>query len=70
MNDKTMLRKSRVDMHLCAMLGSYELVDKWWNSPNRAFAMSTPDQIWQTGEDGQKEVAAYVYNHSLGAPYS
>jgi len=36
--------KSRCDRVLLALLGSQDLVDGWWTSPNRAFDGETPLQ--------------------------
>lgn len=30
---------------LMAMLGSTKLIDKWWNSPNKAFNGMTPNEV-------------------------
>lgn len=38
--------KQRCDALLNAMLGSSELVDNWWNSPNKAFNGETPDVVF------------------------
>jgi uncharacterized protein (DUF2384 family) len=45
---------------LKALLGSDELVSRWWNSPNRAFDDQTPDDLWHTNKGRIK-----VYNYLL-----
>lgn len=50
-------------------LSRQELIDSWWHSPNKAFEYKTPDEVYQTGEDGRKQVANYILGF-LGAGYS
>ena len=35
---------------LYALLGSNELVQKWWESPDRAFDEMTPNEMWNRDE--------------------
>jgi hypothetical protein len=42
------------------MLGSDQLVEHWWNNPNRAFDMQTPSQ---TFEQNKAQVVRYVLNY-------
>lgn len=35
--------KDRLNEILFSMLGSQELVERWWTTPNRAFDMQTPE---------------------------
>ena len=42
---------------LLILLGSQELVNKWWNSPNRAFYKEYPRNAYQKD---RKDVEAYV----------
>jgi hypothetical protein len=46
-----------LDEMLLAMLGSKELVEKWWNSPNRAFGYDTPEQAFR---DRPNNVVMYI----------
>lgn len=39
---------------LHALLGSDELVQKWWSSPNRAFGDITPIEMWDRDKDRVK----------------
>lgn len=46
-----MLDKNRLNSILFACLGSDELVDKWWDSPNKAFDMITPNEMLDLNPD-------------------
>lgn len=37
--------KDKCDIMLMAMLGSQEMVDRWWKSPNHAFNRLTPLEV-------------------------
>jgi len=39
---------------LHALLGSNELVQKWWESPNKAFGDITPIEMWDRDKDRVK----------------
>lgn len=52
--------KLKLNKILFALLGSDELVSKWWNSPNKAFDLKTPYEMWET-DDGKKRVIEYIY---------
>lgn len=54
---------------LLSFLGRYELVDIWWHTPNKAFEMKTPDEIYQSGIEGRKQVSNYLYAQ-LNGDYS
>ena len=58
--------KSNVNQYLYAMIGRPELIDLWWDKPNKAFDMKTPDEVYQTGVDGRKQVYDYVRGCSDG----
>jgi hypothetical protein len=40
---------------LYALLGSDELVKKWWVSPNRAFGDISPIEMWNRDKDRVKK---------------
>jgi hypothetical protein len=44
------------------MLGSRELVNKWYESPNRAFDLKPPIQLIESGDVGRAQVYKYVLN--------
>lgn len=49
--------KTALNECLMAMLGSEELVEVWWKSPNKAFEMMTPNAVWEEDYD---RVRSYV----------
>lgn len=51
-----------LDRLLFQMLGSQELVELWWSSPNKAFDGDIPDDIFHS--DRRAEVISYIYKHS------
>ena len=55
--------KVSLNKYLYALLGRQELVDQWWESPNRAFEGRTPNEVYWSGEDGRKQVAKYIINN-------
>jgi uncharacterized protein (DUF2384 family) len=52
---------------LKALLGSDELVQQWWASPNRAFDGEIPDDLWTTNS-GQNRVYSYLLDQ-MEAPH-
>jgi hypothetical protein len=52
--------KSDINHYLQSMIGRSELVDGWWDSPNKAFDGKTPDEVYQTGAEGRLSVYQYV----------
>lgn len=44
---------------LLSLLGSQELVDSWWQSPNKYFGYDTPQQAWNTEPE---KVTDYIMN--------
>ncbi len=61
--------KLTLNKALFAMLGRYELVDQWWETPNKAFDGKTPNEVYWSGEDGRKQVAKYIIDN-LNPGYS
>ena len=49
-----MLVPEKYDRILYALLGSNELVQKWWSSPNRAFDDITPYEMLNRDKDRVK----------------
>lgn len=45
----------KYDRILYALLGSNELVQKWWASPNRAFDDISPIEMWDRDKDRVKK---------------
>jgi hypothetical protein len=44
----------KYDRILYSLLGSQELVQKWWASPNRAFGDISPIEMWDRDKDRVK----------------
>ena len=55
--------RSVINKYLFAMLGSTELVSRWWSSPNKAFQSKTPEEMYTTDPD---KVLSYVLGASDG----
>jgi hypothetical protein len=49
------------------MLGSTELVYKWWDSPNKYWEGNTPASVFEMGEAGRHEVYNYIMWHIYGS---
>jgi hypothetical protein len=58
--------KNKLDSILFAMLGNNELVEKWWDSPNKAFDMITPKEMLDLNHEC---VVNYILNHAFGGAY-
>lgn len=56
--------QNTINKYLFAMLGSAEMVEKWWVSPNKNWNGDTPLAVYDRG--GQEEVMAYVQMCSEG----
>jgi len=52
---------------LKALLGSDDAIVRWWNSPNRAFDMETPDDLWHSSS-GRNRVYSYLLDQ-MEAPH-
>jgi hypothetical protein len=53
-------KKRKLNIMLFAMLGSDDLVNKWWESPNLAFESKTPNQMY---EEDEQQVIDYVLSY-------
>lgn len=51
-----------LNRHLFALLGSYDLVNRWYESPNRAFNEQRPIDLITATEETRKQVYKYVFN--------
>jgi hypothetical protein len=49
-----MVTPDKYNRILYALLGSDELVKKWWKSPNKAFGEATPNEMWDRDKDRVK----------------
>ena len=54
-----------LNTHLLSLLGTQHLVDKWWESKNKAFEEKSPEEVWEM-EGGKEIVANYVMWQSYG----
>jgi uncharacterized protein (DUF2384 family) len=52
---------------LKSLLGSDQMVAKWWASPNKAFDGETPDDLWHTSK-GKNKVYSYLLDQ-MEAPH-
>ena len=64
--NENLTSKTVINRYLFAMLGVQSLVENWWHIPNRNWNGKTPDEIYQSGPDGQKEVCNYVLRSAEG----
>jgi uncharacterized protein (DUF2384 family) len=53
-----------LNAYLYAMLGSTSLVDRWYESPNRAFELKRPIDVILSGNVGKAQVYKYVLNYA------
>lgn len=51
---------------LDALLGSNDVINRWWVSPNKAFNDNTP---FDTYQDHPEQVTKYLFDQ-IGTPYS
>ena len=51
---------------LRALVGSDELVKTWWESQNLNFNLKTPQEVFDSGEDGQMSIMNYLSEHCYG----
>ena len=49
--------KQRLNVFLFSLLGSHELVDRWWTLPNKHWDMRTPDDVLLTDS---KSIINYI----------
>ena len=52
--------KMQLDLVLMKMLGSQDLVDHWWVSPNKYFDLQRPIDVWHLDSDNVKN---YILSH-------
>jgi len=54
-----------IDRHIDALVGP-KLRDKWWNSPNLYWNGRTPLSVYESSEEGKKDVETYVMHYCYG----
>ena len=57
------MERQTLDQHLWALLGSWEAVSGWWQSPNRHWQGRTPESVWETDPEA---VTGYILRHCYG----
>jgi len=57
--------RQQVNRVLLALLGNEDLVQRWWTGPNFHFKLRCPQEVWDESEEGQEEVANYVFTHGF-----
>lgn len=56
------MNKQELNRYLFALLGSEDLVARWWHSPNKNWDGDTPYSVWtRNPEDVEKYVAFFCY---------
>ena len=65
MNQQIYVR-SQLNRILYDLVGSWELVDVWWYSSNKALAGMAPNDVYWSGEEGRRQVADYILKHANG----
>ena len=64
---RILLSKKQLDAMLFAMLGSEELVHKWWVSPNKAFDDMFPKDVYYQDPNGRQEISDYINAYADGS---
>lgn len=54
---------------LKAMMGSDQLVQQWWDSPNLAFEGKTPRETYFLSLEDYRKVVNYILTHANGEYY-
>lgn len=57
------MTKQELNRHLFALVGSDQLVEQWWSTPNRNWQGKEPQNIW---DDDPEEVIRYVMQYCYG----
>jgi predicted GNAT superfamily acetyltransferase len=58
--------KTHCDDMLRALLGSDKMVEQWWLSQNLNFELKTPQEVFDSSEEGQMNVMNYLSEHCYG----
>ena len=54
-----------LNRYLMGLLGSEAFVKRWWYSPNVHFKFDCPQEVWDGGDEGKREVISYVMGHAM-----
>jgi hypothetical protein len=44
------ITKEKLDKVLLSLVGTSDLIEVWWNSPNKAFNMSNPWEVYNSAD--------------------
>jgi hypothetical protein len=58
--------KRRLDAILYVILGSTDLVERWWHSPNTAFDNRLPKDVYYQDPQGRQEISDYISAYANG----
>ena len=61
------MTKQRLDAILYLLLGSTDLVHKWWHSPNTAFDDRFPKDVYYQDPQGRQEISDYISAYADGS---
>lgn len=64
-----LMTKNRLDLLLFLLLGSTDLVQQWWVSPNKAFDDRMPKDVYYQDPNGRQEVSDYISAFAMGGTY-
>lgn len=59
------MTKNELDSHIAALVGP-DLVEKWWDSPNKNWNGFRPIDIYERDDPGKEEVKNYVLTYCYG----
>ena len=54
--------KEKCDIMLLSLIGE-ENIDVWWKSKNKAFQMLTPEEVFNTDDEGKMKVFDYLFSY-------
>ena len=58
--------KQTLNNLLHTILGSNDLVERWWHSPNQAFDNRMPKDVYYQDPQGRQEISDYITTYSNG----
>jgi len=58
-----MTTKAQLDRIVEGLVGK-ELVENWWNSPNKHWNGKTPLEVFESGLEGKMDVRSYLIFHA------
>ena len=59
--------KQTLNNLLYTILGSNDLVERWWHSPNQAFDNMMPKDVYYQDPQGRQEISDYISAYADGA---